>query len=172
MLFPANIDARLAECETTVPLLYFAHDSTYAVGVTVRKAVPIVLRGEGLTIDILVFEHPRAGTQLVKGTIEPGESATNAALRELWEESGIGAARIARDLGVWGSPKGQAWHFHEVLVDGTLPENWEHFTQDGGGKLFRFRWHRLVEEPSATWHPIHRDALEFVRAALRKVTGS
>ncbi len=137
---------------------------------TVGKAVPIVLRGEGDHLDILVFEHPRAGTQLVKGTIETGESAPDAALRELWEESGIDEGRIARDLGVWASPKGQAWHFHEVRVDVALPERWEHFTQDGGGKLFRFRWHRLVEEPSATWHPIHRDALEFVRAALRNDT--
>ncbi|MFO1303039.1 MAG: NUDIX domain-containing protein [Burkholderiales bacterium] len=136
---------------------------------TVRKAVPIVLRGEGDAIDILVFDHPRAGTQLVKGTIEPGESSSEAAVRELWEESGITATRFARDLGVWPSPKGP-WHFHEVLVAGVLPENWEHFTKDGGGKLFRFRWHRLVEEAPATWHPIHRDALAFVLAALGEVT--
>ena len=71
---------------------------------TVGKAVPIVLRGEGDCLDILVFEHPRAGTQLAKGTIEAGESAPDAALRELWEESGIGEGRIARGPGVWASP--------------------------------------------------------------------
>ena len=134
----------------------------------VRKAVPIVLRGDGDSTDILVFEHPRAGTQLVKGTIERGESSSDAAVRELWEESGIVAERIVRDLGVWPSPKGPVWHFHEVFVETVLPERWEHFTQDGGGKLFRFRWHRLAEEPSVTWHPIHRDALVFVRTALRE----
>ena len=32
---------------------------------------------------ILVFRHPSAGIQLIKGTIEPGECASDAALREL-----------------------------------------------------------------------------------------
>lgn len=132
------------------------------------KAVAIVLRDAGASAEILVFDHPTAGTQFVKGTIESGESPSQAALRELWEESGIDGARIVRDLGVWPSPKGQAWHFHLVGVDRSLPERWEHFTQDGGGKLFRFRWHRLGDEPTQTWYPIFRDALAFVRAALRE----
>lgn len=134
----------------------------------VRKAVPIVLRGQGESTEILVFEHPRAGTQLVKGTIEPGELPSQAALRELEEESGIEATRLTRELGVWPSPKGHPWHFYEVSVGDPLPERWEHFTKDGGGKIFRFRWHRLADEPRESWHPIHREALEFVRAALRR----
>ncbi len=133
----------------------------------VRKAVPVVLRGQGESTEILVFDHPRAGTQLVKGTIEPGESPSHAALRELHEESGIQATRTTRELGVWSSPKRRDWHFHEARVEGALPERWEHFTSDGGGKIFRFRWHRLADEPSESWRPIYREALAFVRAALR-----
>jgi len=82
------------------------------------------------------------------------------------DHSGIDATRIARDLGVWPSPRGQEWHFHRVVVERALPETWYHFTQDGGGKLFRFHWPRLAEKPAPAWHPIHRAALAFARAAL------
>ncbi|WP_272972120.1 NUDIX domain-containing protein [Comamonas terrigena] len=63
------------------------------------KACPVVIRGLG-TIEILAFEHPLAGLQLVKGTIEPGETSAAAALRELREESGLHASHVATDLGI------------------------------------------------------------------------
>jgi 8-oxo-dGTP pyrophosphatase MutT (NUDIX family) len=48
------------------------------------KACPVVLRslGDG---EILAFEHPLAGWQLVKGTVEAGELPRDAAIRELYE---------------------------------------------------------------------------------------
>ena len=52
---------------------------------------------------ILLFRHPLAGVQLVKGTIEKGEAPCRAALRELAEESGISTATIEDDLGCWDS---------------------------------------------------------------------
>ena len=61
------------------------------------KACPVVLQGSKL----LVFRHPSAGIQLVKGTIESGEGPEAAALRELREESGIADAAICEDLGLW-----------------------------------------------------------------------
>ena len=70
--------------------------------VPANKACPVVLRTRG-SREILVFEHPLAGIQLVKGTIELGESPEAAALRELGEESGITSASWVRSLGTWSS---------------------------------------------------------------------
>ncbi len=64
-----------------------------------RKACPVVLRGAAAgRVDVLVFRHPLAGTQLVKGTIEAAEVIQRAAERELLEESGLVATAVA-DLG-------------------------------------------------------------------------
>ena len=54
-----------------------------------RKACPVVLLRTPGRIEILAFRHPIAGCQLVKGTIEAGETIQTAAERELLEESGI-----------------------------------------------------------------------------------
>ena len=75
------------------------------------KACPVVFRDSSLQ-QILAFEHPKAGLQLVKGRIEPGENARAAALRELEEEAGIADTAIASDLGTWHSEhKGHIWSF-------------------------------------------------------------
>ena|SRR5215813_1489450 len=88
-----------------------------------NKVCPVVLRRSGETLQILVFEHPLAGRQLVKGTIESGESVEIAALRELSEESGIESASVLRHLGTWSSGfEGQIWAFVECTPHGVLPE--------------------------------------------------
>src|SRR6188472_422759 len=75
------------------------------------KACPVVFRDPSLQ-QILAFEHPEAGVQLVKGRIEPGENARAAALRELQEEAGIADMAIASDLGTWHSEhNGHIWSF-------------------------------------------------------------
>ena len=58
------------------------------------KACPVVFRDSSLQ-QILAFEHPKAGLQLVKGRIEPGENARAAALREL---------RRRPESPIWPSP--------------------------------------------------------------------
>lgn len=55
---------------------------------TVDKACAVVLRDRGV-LEILAFEHPLAGLQLVKGSVEAGESTCATAVRELMEEAGI-----------------------------------------------------------------------------------
>jgi 8-oxo-dGTP pyrophosphatase MutT (NUDIX family) len=54
-----------------------------------NKACPVVLRRGCNGIEFLVFESPLAGKQLIKGTIEAGESLGKACARELEEESGV-----------------------------------------------------------------------------------
>ena len=132
-----------------------------------NKACAVVLRSIGAVDEILIFRHPSAGCQFVKGTIEPDESPASAAIRELLEEAGIRGARAARHLGVWDAGyKGQVWSIHQLAVDAKLPDLWSHFTDDDGGHLFNFFWHPLGSAPSQDWRPVYVRALQFVEAQL------
>lgn len=48
---------------------------------------------------VLAFEHPNAGCQIPKGSVEKNEDIETAVLRELCEESGISTGRIVRKVG-------------------------------------------------------------------------
>lgn len=134
----------------------------------VHKVAPIVLRRR-TTLEILAFRHPRAGKQLVKGTWEEGESAENASLRELAEESGIEHATVVRPLGQLPF-RGirQHWHFYLCHVPCQLPDHWTFFTQDGGGHLFGFFWHELHSPPDHGWHNDFRRALTFIHRQIQE----
>lgn len=132
------------------------------------KVCPVILRRHGTSIDVLAFEHPLAGSQLVKGTVEAEESLEAAALRELAEESGIAAARVVRCLGTWSSGyEKQVWTFFECAPAQVLPEGWTHHAPDDGGHSFRFFWHPLfgIANPEQ-WHALFRGALGFIQNAL------
>lgn len=117
---------------------------------------------------ILLFHHPQAGVQLVKGTIEQGETPGQAALRELAEESGIHAATISDDLGCWQAGHlGQVWSFHLCQASEQLPEQWSHQTLDDHGHRFAFFWAELDQLPVADCHPVFRRALDFLCATLQ-----
>lgn len=133
---------------------------------TPTKACPVVLRTVQNHLEILAFEHPLAGLQLIKGTIEAGEHPADAAVRELHEESGIeGVAAV--DLGLWESGyEGQVWSLHLCQVAHPLPDTWVHHTQDDGGHDFRFFWHPLDQVPSDRWHRLFRDALSTISERL------
>ena len=133
----------------------------------IHKAVPVVLRQRGGRVEILLFEHPVAGWQLVKGTIEQGESAADAALRELAEESGLNDGVVARLLGRqrYGDV-GQEWHFVECTFARPLPERWSFFTEDGGGHLFRFSWHPLSAPIDNPFAPIFEQARGYIEGRL------
>ena len=131
------------------------------------KAVPVVLRTNHGRQEVLLFQHPLAGPQLVKGTVEPGESVSDASVRELAEESGLLRAHCVGDFGTWEQcPTGQVWHFREMLVEQELPETWSHFTTDGGGHIFEFFWHQLHEPAPSGCHPVFVAALAFLRSQL------
>jgi 8-oxo-dGTP pyrophosphatase MutT (NUDIX family) len=131
------------------------------------KACAIVLRQRDDATELLVFRHPLAGIQIVKGTIERGESSQAAALRELWEEAGIRATRVTADLGTWASPyEAQVWAFHVCEVAGELPDTWTHHTADDGGLDFEFFWHPLPNAPTAAWHPVFAAAWRLLVARL------
>lgn len=117
---------------------------------------------------ILLFRHPLAGVQLVKGGIEAGETPGAAALRELAEESGITAATLEADLGLWESEhRDQVWSFHLCRVSGPLPEQWSHQTLDDHGHRFDFFWAPLDQLPLDDCDPVFQRALQFVSNALQ-----
>lgn len=131
-----------------------------------EKAWPVVLREGARGYEVLVFRHPLAGVQLVKGTIEPGEAFDAAARRELLEEAGLSGLVPLGDLAPLCPGAADAvWHFS--LFDGAgLPHRWTHRCADDGGHDFAFFWHRLADTPDADWHPVFVVALDHIRAHL------
>jgi len=126
------------------------------------KVCPIVLRNCN-AVEVLAFEHPSAGLQLVKGTIELGETPAEAAVRELREESGLEASAVA-DLGLWESGHlGHVWSFQLCESASPVFDRWTHRTEDDGGHEFAFFWQALHAEPSEHWHPVYRRALAHIR---------
>lgn len=134
-----------------------------------RKVCAVVPR-EWFGTTILAFEHPHAGRQLVKGSIEAGETPEAAARRELFEESGL-RGNVVASLGV---TQIDGWEWHFVLFEPVnRPDNlligdetWVHHTEDGGGLDFAFFWYHVEEPPDERWHPIFHEALAFIRSRL------
>lgn len=111
------------------------------------KACAVVPHPDGAPTRILCFDHPVAGAQLVKGTIEAGESPLAAARRELWEETGL-VARSGLLLGVSETiAEGEVWHFALLRVAPPVRETWQHHCADDGGHLFHCRW-QMLSDPS------------------------
>jgi 8-oxo-dGTP pyrophosphatase MutT (NUDIX family) len=130
----------------------------------IGKACPVVLRQRGGATEVLVFRHPLAGMQLVKGTIEADEKPSRAAQRELFEEAGVPTLGEGRQLGSDGTiAEGQVWHFVLCPVS-DLPERWTFHTHDDGGHLFAFSWHGLdAPLDEQDWHPVFVRAMAAIR---------
>ena len=135
----------------------------------IQKVVPVVLRVQNAEIQILVFRHPLAGIQIVKGTVELNEILEEAALRELFEESGIKQVMVQSYLGIY-FPKETGLNLHVFLceVHELLAETWTHFCLDDGGLGFQFFWHPLFAEPTDEWHPIFQDLLYFIQTQYQE----
>lgn len=106
----------------------------------ILKSCPVVFHPDGAPLRHLIFEHPDAGHQLVKGTVEAGENPVRAAARELFEEAGLetfAATQIGESSEIQA---GEIWHFALCRIRPDVRSAWQHFTRDDGGKLFRFRW--------------------------------
>jgi len=130
------------------------------------KVCPVVFRDSSMR-QILAFEHPEAGLQLVKGGIESGEDARAAALRELEEEAGISNVSIARDLGTWNSGNGHVWSLQLCTYNPGLPDSWTHHCADDGGHELKFFWHDMYREPGQDWPEVYQRALATIRERAR-----
>lgn len=135
----------------------------------VAKACPVVLRTRNGVVEILAFEHPYLDKQLVKGGIEADESPIDAACRELTEESGLHATGAPLFLAATDDmPDGFQWHFYVCNVVPDPPDQWDFFTDDDGGLLFRFFWHPLDQPLEDTWHSLFQAVMEFLRPKLHR----
>ena len=128
------------------------------------KVCPVVLRKSGYALEVLLFAHPLADVQLVKGTLELTDSSfESAALRELEEESGISKVTSTQYLGSWESGfQNQLWHFVLCDISENLPNNWSFYTQDDGGHEFTFFWHRLGKSPTFKCHEVFSHAIKQI----------
>ena len=131
---------------------------------------------------LLVFDHvevPAAGTQVPAGGVHDGETAEDAVVRELAEESGIESASIIRKLG-------ESWHmaelgdvpagleeqiqhaFHLCLEVPPCDEVWEWDEKSGGDIVehrFAFRWVSLEDASALLW-PVQAMWVNAVRLSL------
>lgn len=112
----------------------------------------LVVRGR----QVLVFDHvpdDGAGVQVVAGGIDAGELPAEAAIRELWEESGLslsGPQYLCSYLWEAQLPHRftrQVCHAYAFAAPDDLPDEWQHHAD---GHLFAFRWADLVE-PGLDW---------------------
>ena len=133
-----------------------------------NRACPVVLRNKNDQFELLVFKHPEAGIQLVKGNIKKGEQLDRACVRELEEESGI-QAQVVRQLGIWDSNfKNQVWGFCLMHYEGIQPDCWDFDTKDDGGHIFSFFWQPLNSPLSDNWNEVYTNAFYYIKNALEK----
>ena len=131
-----------------------------------NKACPVVLRSNKNDIEILAFIHPLAGNQLVKGTIELGETLEDACIRELEEEAGL-KAQVIEKIGVWNANhENQEWGFCLMECEAELSETWEYFTLDDGGHIFKFFWQPISSTLNSEWHSVYKEAIKFIHQAI------
>lgn len=120
----------------------------------IHKALAYVVRDSKSEKQLLVFEHPKTkNIEVVRGTVDQGESSLQTAERELFEEAGL-SLKAQRRLGfesifMKSGPFRQGPLEHQLyecfLFDGSRVEKneWVHQVSGGGGDegmKFRFFW--------------------------------
>jgi 8-oxo-dGTP pyrophosphatase MutT (NUDIX family) len=129
------------------------------------KACPVALHPDGAPLRVAAFRHPKAGLQIVKGTVEPGEGVARAAARELLEESGL-ETRSAIVIGESADiAEGQHWHFVLCRIAPPVRDQWQHYCRDDGGHLFTFFWQGF-DAPRDGFAQPSRGALHWIAQAL------
>jgi 8-oxo-dGTP pyrophosphatase MutT (NUDIX family) len=133
----------------------------------IEKVYAYITCGEML----LVFRHvdfPEAGIQVPGGTMETGEDAAKAVLREVEEESGLTGMRVnafmGNDVYLEAPNKKLVRHFFHLIWSKDTMESWRHYEHtpsDGtpGPILFEFFWLPL-DEAAASLEPYFVAGLE------------
>jgi 8-oxo-dGTP pyrophosphatase MutT (NUDIX family) len=112
-----------------------------------QKVVCYIVRDD----ELLVFRHldepwEESGLQVPAGSIRPGESPEDAALREAREETGLESLRLVHRLGETEydmSPyrdEVQHRHVYQLAVDEETPPRWDSHENDpdDGSGVIRF----------------------------------
>lgn len=144
-----------------------------------HKAAACVVRASARGPELLVFRHPLAGVQIPKGSIEIGEVAADAALRELAEEAGVLAAQVLRQVGKHefdvgkdatdaGPMEHQVWHTFLMAADTELRDSW---SQQASGSeteaslVFEFFWLPFADARTVV-APRYVPSIDFVVTAI------
>ena len=137
----------------------------------IRKVVACLIRPGRSGPELLVFTHPDGSVQIPKGTLEDGESAEAAVLRELREESGISEAAIEASVvdldyrtpqsTLDGVPlQEQLWQIFRLRSDKPIPDSWQHRASgspEEDGLVFSCRWiclSRAKQHLHQLYHPV------------------
>src|SRR5262245_20101678 len=117
----------------------------------VRKAYAYITREAVGASAVLVFrhrDHPEAGIQVPRGTVDDGEDPAVTVVREVCEECGLCEARLigllARDVEAQPHDPTRTWErsfFHRVAPN--PPDAWEHTVTGEGadnGLVFSYFW--------------------------------
>ena len=112
-----------------------------------QKSFSYVVRASQAGSELLVFVSlEELGLEVPKGSVQPGETPAQAAVREIWEESGLIGLILIRELGVtlW---QDEEQHFYLFKTDQALPDQFEHVVtgQDGDrGMRYQYRWIKVT----------------------------
>ncbi len=107
---------------------------------------------------LLVFRHmafPEAGIQVPAGTIETGEDAETAVMREAFEETGLTNLVLKRNLGIrehdmgaYGRDEIQHRTYFHLVCTTPLRRTWHHWeehSESGESYEFAFFWADLPD---------------------------
>jgi 8-oxo-dGTP pyrophosphatase MutT (NUDIX family) len=152
---------------------------------TVEKACACVVRGGAGAdggLELLVLDHPEAGTQLPKGTLLDGEQPVAGVLRELAEETGLTDVEVDAVLGTWarvtgagprgrGGPERHLWHVVLLASTGPAADTWRHAmvgSPEEERLVVTCRWVPLDGTVWMRLHPLFTPVLDMVLAAVRR----
>lgn len=146
----------------------------------VGKVCACVVREGAEGLELLAFDHPVAGTQLPKGTLEPGEDPLDGVLRELSEETGLSSVDVVRRIGKWvrmtgagpeenGDTERHDWEIFLLRPRDELSSSWTHVASGSTaevGKEFRCRWLSLDDAVGGKLHPLFSQVIVMLRQAV------
>ncbi len=108
-----------------------------------QKSFSYIIRAAPSGHELLAFASlNEPGFEVPKGSVKPGETPAQAAVREVEEESGLRALTLIRELGVtqWYD---EEQHFFLFRAEGSLPDRFDHLVtgQDGDrGMRYQYQW--------------------------------
>ena len=142
-------------------------------GYGVPRAFAFVTREGASAPELLVFDHPDTSTQVPKGRIDPGEPPSQAAIRELEEESGLlleAPVHLKTVTRRFTPPESsdvvnETWHLFRFEAPDGLPETWVHHAVDEDME-YAYRWVPIDPDLPGRLHPYFSDLAQYVWSAL------
>ena len=139
-----------------------------------QKSFSYIIRVNQAGPELLVFDSlEEPGLEVPKGSVQPGETPAQAAMREVEEESGLRELTLIKELGVtlW---QDEEQHFFLFRANVLLPDQFEHVVtgQDGDrGMRYQYQW---IAVTPALSQSLVQGSSAFIRgmiAALEEDTG-